>query len=82
LAFVFKKTLVSLSKLSLIAEKTSRNIGIKLAALNRCLDYLAYCEYIAPEVNRKYGLHIDQIPVYKPNKLIEVLIFVYSLIKD
>jgi hypothetical protein len=55
-----------------MAEKTSKNIGTELAALNRCLEYLAYCEYVVPEVNRKLGLHIDQIPVYKADKLIEV----------
>ena len=50
-----------------------------MAILNRHLEYLSYIEYIAPNIVKKnYGLTIEQIQTYKPEDLINVILFEYN----
>jgi hypothetical protein len=43
--------------------------------LNRQLAYLNYIESLSPSMQKHYGLLLDQIPTYRPEKLIDVSIF-------
>ncbi len=69
-----------MSKLSIIAQSSNSNeLEQKMAILNRHLEYLSYIEYIAPNIVKKnYGLTIEQIQTYKPEDLINVILFEYD----
>ena len=69
-----------MSKLSIIAQSSNSNeLEQKMAILNRHLEYLSYIEYIAPNIVKKnYGLTIEQIQTYKPEDLINVILFEYG----
>lgn len=44
----------------------------RMSFLNRQLDYLSYIEYLSPNISKNYGFIPEQIPAYKPEKLISV----------
>lgn len=70
-SFMKQRTLLSLSKLSLLADNVS-DLAHDLENLNRKLDYLQYIDTQAVHISNNYGLIIDQIPAYNAEKLIDV----------
>lgn len=70
--FMQQKSLVSLSKLSLIAngDYDQREMN----ALNRKLDYLAYTENLPADVIKKLSLDVNHLRVYKPEDLLRLYI--------
>ena len=50
------------------------NYNNELTQLNRQLNYLSYIENLAPSIQKNYGMTADQIPSYKPEKLIDVIL--------
>lgn len=64
-----------MSKLSLIASKKFTNdYNQRIEDLNKILNYLSYIDGIAQKISDLNALPIDQIPAYKPEKLIEVIL--------
>jgi nuclear pore complex protein Nup133 len=75
-SFTKQRTLMSLSKLSLIANvKTNgKSFDQELIALNRRLEYLSYIDHISEKISKNCGYTIDQISCSKPEKLISLYI--------
>jgi len=75
-SFMKKKTLLSISKLNLIAanQHMDKNTKLILNNLNRQLEYLSYFENLPADTLKNLGLTVDEIPCYKLEKLIELLI--------
>ena len=77
-SFMKQKTLMSLSKLSLIANvkgnSNGKSFDQELDSLNRRLEYLSYIEYISSSISKNYGFTLDQIAASKPEKLIGIYI--------
>ena len=48
-----------------------------IESLNRQLEYLEYINSLSQSIQKNYGLSQDQIPTYRPEKLIEVLYLIY-----
>jgi len=69
------KSLLSLSKLSLIAnDQLDFKQNKQINTLNRQLDLLSHFDNIPINTIKSLGLVPDQIPVYKVDKLIEVIL--------
>ena len=79
-SFMKQKTLLSLSKLSLLASASASasdggaSLQARLRSLDRQLAYLAHVEHLAPRVAQHYAMSVEHIPCYKPEKLIELYI--------
>ena len=75
-SYTKQKTLMSLSKLSLIAnaKENGKSFDHELGALNRRLEYLSYIDHIASRISKSFGYTIDQISASKPEKLISLYI--------
>jgi nuclear pore complex protein Nup133 len=73
-SFMKQRTLLSMSKLSLIADGGLNEFKQELAELNRRLKYLSYIEHIAVRISKRYGFNLEEIGVSKPEKLIGLYI--------
>lgn len=69
-----QKSLLSLGKLSLLAEnRFVPDLDSRLNEIDRKLDYLQYIESQAGYISDNTGVLLDQIPYYGPERLIDVI---------
>lgn len=77
-SFMKKRSLISMSKLNLIANAGFENLNANdtklMNSLNRQLSYLAYFDNLPQSTLKNLGLNAEEIPCYKPERLIELLI--------
>lgn len=72
-SFAKRKTLLSLSKLALIAEsRFLPDLSARLELIDRKLEYLQYIESHAAFISDMTGSLVDQIPFLSPEQLIDV----------
>jgi nuclear pore complex protein Nup133 len=72
--YVKRKTLLSLSKLSLMASEQTSNTQARVNLINRRLQYLEYIDTLPEGILKNLAPSKDMIPTIKADKLIDVIL--------